>query len=49
MEDDSCVVVHLVEFIDAANATVGQDQGARLKDELLRLRVLRNVNCEADG
>ena len=34
--------VHLVEFVDAADAVVGQHQGARLDAELASLWVLED-------
>ncbi len=49
MEDDSAVVVHLVELINAADTTITEDNGTRLENELLGLRVLGDVGGETDG
>ena len=49
MKNDPRVVVHLVKLIDTADAPVGKDEGTRLKDELLRLGVLRDVHSQADS
>jgi len=41
-------VAHLVEFVDAAHALVGQDERARFKHHLPRLGVFRHVRRQAD-
>lgn len=49
MEHRARGVVHLVELVDAAHATIGEDERSRLKDELSALRVAGHVRRETDG
>mmetsp|Transcript_177622 Transcript_177622/g.432143 ORF Transcript_177622/g.432143 Transcript_177622/m.432143 type:complete len:267 (+) Transcript_177622:779-1579(+) len=49
MQDGAGDVVHLVELINAANATVGQHQGTRLQHQLARFRVANHVRRETNG
>ena len=49
MEDVPRVVVHFVELVDAADATVRQDKCAALQDQLFGLWVSRDVNSQTDG
>ena len=45
VEDHTRVIVHLVELIDATDASVREDKGATLKDKLTGFW----VSCDIDG
>ena len=46
MQDHPSAVVHFVKLIDTAYATVWEDQGTTLEDELLGLWVTSDVNSK---
>ena len=49
VEDGAGCFVHLVKLVNAADAVVGQDEGSRLQDHLLGVRVLGDVGRQTDG
>ena len=49
MQNTARSVGHFVEFVDAADAVVGQNESAGLQDELARFRVLGDVRRQTDG
>lgn len=46
VDSDLVLDVHLIEFIDAADAVVGEHQSASLNTELARLWVLLHTGCQ---
>jgi len=48
VQDRARGIVHLVKLIDAAHATIGEDEGARLENQLSRFGVARHVRRETD-
>lgn len=49
MQDTAGGVRHLIELVDTADAVVGQDEGARLEDELFGLGILGDVGGQTDS
>ena len=47
VDGGSVAVVHFVEFVDAADAVVGEDKGTAFKDHLVGDRVAHYGCCEA--
>ena len=49
MENGTCLIIHFVELIDAADALIGKDKCSALQYSFMGVRILSDVRCESYG
>ena len=49
MDSDSVLLLHFIELVDAADAAIGEHEGASFENELVRDRIFLNNSCQTDA
>jgi hypothetical protein len=49
VKNNSGVVIHLIELIDAADSSVGEHKSSGLENSLFSLRIFCDVDSQTDG